>query len=58
MKLGILNADQVKPEFAKEFGEYPDMFAEIFRAVDILQFSDSLGDREFLRKVKKSHFFR
>jgi len=34
MKLGILNSDQVKPEFAKEFGEYPDMFAEIFRAVD------------------------
>ena len=34
MKLGILNADQVKPEFVKEFGEYPDMFAEIFRAID------------------------
>ena len=34
MKLGILNTDAVKPEFAKEFGEYPDMFAEIFHGID------------------------
>jgi GMP synthase-like glutamine amidotransferase len=34
MKLGILNADAVKPEFAAKFGEYPDMFAELFRQVD------------------------
>ena len=34
MKIGILNADAVKPEFAEEFGEYPDMFAEVLLAVD------------------------
>ena len=34
MKIGILNADAVKPEFAEEFGEYPDMFAELLLAVD------------------------
>ena len=34
MKIGILNADAVKPEFAAEFGEYPDMFAEILLAVE------------------------
>ena len=34
MKIGILNADAVKPEFAAEFGEYPDMFADILLAVD------------------------
>ena len=34
MKIGILNADAVKPEFAAEFGEYPDMFAEVLLAVN------------------------
>ena len=34
MKIGILNADAVKPELAEEFGEYPDMFAEVLLAVD------------------------
>ena len=33
MKIGILNADAVKPEFAVEFGEYPDMFADLLLAV-------------------------
>lgn len=34
MKLGILNTDAVKPEFAAKHGEYPDMFAELFHPVD------------------------
>ena len=34
MKLGILNTDTVKPEFAAKHGEYPDMFAELFHLVD------------------------
>jgi GMP synthase-like glutamine amidotransferase len=34
MKLGILNTDAVKPEFAQKYGEYPDMFAEILTATD------------------------
>ena len=34
MKIGILNADAVKPEFAVEFGEYPDMFADLLLAVE------------------------
>lgn len=34
MKIGILNADAVKPEFAAEYGEYPDMFARLLLAVD------------------------
>jgi GMP synthase-like glutamine amidotransferase len=34
MKLGILNTDAVKPEFAQKYGEYPDMFAEILIATD------------------------
>ena len=34
MKIGILNADAVKPEFAAEFGEYPDMFADVLLAVE------------------------
>ena len=34
MRIGILNADAVKPEFVEEFGEYPDMFAEVLLAVD------------------------
>jgi GMP synthase-like glutamine amidotransferase len=34
MKIGILNADAVRPEFATEHGEYPDMFAEILLAVE------------------------
>ena len=34
MKIGILNTDAVKPEFAAKFGEYPDMFAGLLLAVD------------------------
>ena len=34
MKVGILNTDALKPEFVAEFGEYPDMFAELFLAVN------------------------
>ncbi len=34
MKIGILNADAVRPEFAVEFGEYPDMFAAILKGVE------------------------
>ena len=34
MKIGILNTDAVKPEFAARFGEYPDMFANLLLAVD------------------------
>ncbi len=34
MKIGILNADAVKAEFAAEFGEYPDMFSRLLVAVD------------------------
>ena len=34
MKIGILNADAVRPEFVAEFGEYPDMFARLLMAVD------------------------
>jgi GMP synthase-like glutamine amidotransferase len=32
MKIGILNTDAVKPEFAARFGEYPDMFARLLQA--------------------------
>lgn len=34
MKIGILNADAVKPEFAAKFGEYPDMFSRLLVAVN------------------------
>lgn len=34
MKIGILNADAVKAEFAAEFGEYPDMFSRLLKAVN------------------------
>jgi GMP synthase-like glutamine amidotransferase len=34
MKLGILKADAVKPEFAAQFGEYPDMFADVLLTVE------------------------
>jgi GMP synthase-like glutamine amidotransferase len=34
MKIGILNTDEVKPEFAAEFGQYPDMFSRILLAGD------------------------
>ncbi|MFT4815937.1 MAG: GMP synthase-like glutamine amidotransferase [Pseudohongiellaceae bacterium] len=34
MKIGILNADAVRPEFVAEFGEYPDMFSRVLLAVD------------------------
>ena len=35
MKLGILNADIVNPKFSPVFGEYPDMFAKMFKAADL-----------------------
>jgi GMP synthase-like glutamine amidotransferase len=34
MRIGILKTDQVRPEFAAEFGEYPDMFAALLERVD------------------------
>jgi GMP synthase-like glutamine amidotransferase len=34
MKLGILKADAVRPEWVPEFGEYPDMFIALLRQAD------------------------
>ena len=34
MKIGILNADTVELPGASEFGQYPEMFAKIFWAID------------------------
>lgn len=34
MKLGILKTDTVRPEWVPDFGEYPDMFIALLRAVD------------------------
>jgi GMP synthase-like glutamine amidotransferase len=34
MKLGILKADALKPEFVEQFGEYPDMFARRIHKFD------------------------
>jgi len=34
MKVGILKTDAVKPDLAAEFGEYPDMFANVLLAVE------------------------
>ena len=34
MKLGILKTDAVRPEWVPDFGEYPDMFIALLRAVD------------------------
>lgn len=34
MKIGILKTDQVRPEWVKEFGEYPDMFAQLLSRID------------------------
>ena len=34
MKLGILKSDDVRSELVDEFGEYPDMFTRLLRAVD------------------------
>ena len=31
LRLGILNADDVREELSPEFGEYPDMFARLFQ---------------------------
>lgn len=33
MKIGILKTDQVRKEWVNEFGEYPDMFARLLRAI-------------------------
>jgi GMP synthase-like glutamine amidotransferase len=39
MKLGILKTDEVRPEWAPEFGEYPDMFIRLLQQADpILEF--------------------
>lgn len=34
MKIGVLKTDDVRKELVGEFGEYPDMFAELLRAQD------------------------
>lgn len=34
MKLGILKADAVRPEWVTEFGEYPDMFIALLQQAD------------------------
>lgn len=34
MKLGILKTDDVRPNWVDEFGEYPDMFANLLRDVE------------------------
>ena len=34
MKIGILNADTISPEWGKEYGQYPEMFSKIFWDVD------------------------
>jgi GMP synthase-like glutamine amidotransferase len=34
MRIGILQTDEVRPEFVPEFGEYPDMFASLLGAAD------------------------
>ena len=34
MKLGILKADNVRSELARQFGEYPDMFREVLVEAD------------------------
>jgi GMP synthase-like glutamine amidotransferase len=36
MKLGILKTDTVRPEWARKFGEYPDMFMALFGELDPL----------------------
>lgn len=33
MKIGILNAENVREELAKEYGQYPDMFKKLLHAV-------------------------
>jgi len=34
MKIGVLKTDDVREQLVGEFGEYPDMFAELLRAQD------------------------
>lgn len=34
MKIGILRTDTVRPEYASNHGQYPEMFARLLRAVD------------------------
>ena len=34
MKIGILNADKVRPELAHHFGEYPDMFGNLLLNIE------------------------
>ena len=47
MKIGILKADNVRPELVKEFGEYPDMFRDLLVAndpnIEILNYEVVLG---------------
>ena len=34
MKIGILNADKVRPELVDHFGEYPDMFGNLLLSIE------------------------
>jgi len=34
MKIGILKTDAVRPEWVPTYGEYPDMFVQLFKRVD------------------------
>ena len=48
MKIGILKADNVRPELVDHFGEYPDMFREILVAADpdaeVISYEVMLGE--------------
>lgn len=48
MRLGILKSDDVRSELVDEFGEYPDMFTRLLRAVeptlDIVSYEVQHGD--------------
>ncbi|MGK0499496.1 MAG: GMP synthase-like glutamine amidotransferase [Oceanicoccus sp.] len=48
MKLGVLKTDDVRPEWVEDFGEYPDMFAELLRkvepALEIIVYDVQLGE--------------
>ena len=34
MRIGILNTDTIKPEFATKYGQYPEMFSKILLQTD------------------------
>jgi GMP synthase-like glutamine amidotransferase len=49
MKIGVLKTDDVRKELVGEFGEYPEMFAELLRAQD--------PDLEFVTyEVQRGHY--